>query len=94
MIFYNRYHSFIINYINHKLHFLITILTKIHQQYLTGKTYMKKEARKTLKVKLLSAINKVLKGSKVELSDKTEKSVKKSIKKIAQKADTLALVKK
>ena len=55
---------------------------------------MKKEARKTLKGKLLTAVNKVLKGSKVELSDKTEKTVKKSIKKITQKADTLAPVKK
>ena len=55
---------------------------------------MKKEARKTLKEKLLTAINKVLKGSKVELSDKTEKSVKKSIKKIIKKVDTLASVEK
>lgn len=55
---------------------------------------MKKEARKILKVKLLTAINKVLKSNKAELSDKTEKAVKKSIKHIAKKADTLASVKK
>lgn len=46
---------------------------------------MKKTERKALKEKLLTAITKVIKDNKVDLTTKMEKVVKKSIKQIAKK---------
>ena len=48
---------------------------------------MNKKERKALKEKLCTAIEKVLKDSKAELKNKTEKAVTKSIKQIARKTD-------
>lgn len=50
---------------------------------------MKKEQSKALKGKLLAAINKVLRASKADLTDKTQKVVTKSIKRIVQKTDLI-----
>lgn len=48
---------------------------------------MAKKEIKPLKEKLLTAINRVLKGNKSDLTNKMEKIVKKSIKQIVKKAD-------
>lgn len=46
---------------------------------------MKKTERKALEEKLLTAIKKVLQDNKTQLTNKTEKAIKKPIKKIAKK---------
>jgi hypothetical protein len=48
---------------------------------------MKKTERKILRVKLLSAVRKVLIENKDELKNKTIKAINKSIKHIAKKTD-------
>lgn len=48
---------------------------------------MKKNERKVLKVKLLTAINKVLKDNKDDLKNKTKIAIKKSIKQIVKNTD-------
>ena len=48
---------------------------------------MKKQERKVLRGKLLTAVNKVLKDNKDELKKKTIKAINKSIKQIAKKTD-------
>jgi len=48
---------------------------------------MKKQERKVLRGKLLTAVKKVLKDSMDELKKKTIKAITKSIKKIAKKTD-------
>ncbi len=53
---------------------------------------MKKEARKKLEQILYVAIEKVLVSSKVELKNKTENAIHKSIKKIMKKADIIKIV--
>jgi hypothetical protein len=45
---------------------------------------MKKEQRKTIKAKIITAINKVLKTSKAEHTKKSEKVIKKSVKNIVK----------
>ena len=52
------------------------------------KTILKPLISKSLKVKLIAAVNKVLKDNKSELTDKIQKAVKKSIKKIVKKTDS------
>ena len=46
---------------------------------------MKKEEQKALREKFLIAINKVLKSTKSEMTEKSEKIINKSIKKIVKK---------
>ncbi len=48
---------------------------------------MKKNQRKVLRGKLLTAVKKVLRDNKDELKDKTIKAINKSIKQIAKKTD-------
>jgi hypothetical protein len=48
---------------------------------------MKNKARKTLRTKLLAEIKTVMKQNKVNLPNKIEKVLKKSIKKIVNKTD-------
>jgi hypothetical protein len=48
---------------------------------------MKKQDRKVLRGKLLTAVKKVLKDNKDELKKKTIKAITKSIKQIAKKTD-------
>lgn len=48
---------------------------------------MKNKTRKALRTKLLTEIKSVIKQNKVGLSNKIEKVLKKSIKKIVKKAD-------
>ncbi|MBC7383267.1 MAG: hypothetical protein H7296_09810 [Bacteroidia bacterium] len=50
---------------------------------------MKKTEKKTLKKNLFTAIKKVLSSNKAELTEKTEKAVKKSIKKIVKKTNII-----
>ena len=53
---------------------------------------MKKKEKKALKEKLLAAIKRVLKTNNASLTNKIEKVLKKSIKKIADKADIRKIV--
>jgi len=55
---------------------------------------MKKSARKTLEKELHTAIEKVLKENGATIKNKTEKTVNKSIIKIAKKTDLKATVSK
>lgn len=48
---------------------------------------MKKNERKALEEKLLSAIKKVIKANKADLTNKTEKAIKKALKQIAKKTN-------
>ncbi|MDI9340991.1 MAG: hypothetical protein QM534_10525 [Sediminibacterium sp.] len=54
---------------------------------------MEKKSKKPLKEKLFVAINKVLKGDKTGVTKKTDKVVKKSIKRIVKKANQLQTTK-
>ena len=51
------------------------------------KTILKPLISKSLKVKLIAAVNKVLKDNKSELTDKIQKVIDKSIKKIVKRTD-------
>ena len=53
---------------------------------------MKKKEKKVLKEKLLTAIKRVLKTNNASLTNKIEKILKKSIKKIADKTDIRKIV--
>jgi len=53
----------------------------------TNPTAEKTSVSKSLKSKMITAIHKVLKNNKDELTDKIEKVVNKSIKKIVKKTD-------
>ena len=53
---------------------------------------MKKKEKKALKEKLLAAIKRVLKTNNASLTNKIEKVLKKSIKKIADKTDIKKIV--